>query len=528
MKVKRIHMQNFRRFTDFEVVGIPETAKIVVVVGPNGSGKSSLFDAFIHWHRPKVGWGYDGDKAYYQKGEEESYNRDNSVNVETYEGTAPVKASLYVRTAYRNDPDFNIGSINRLGSPESELRISRSIQNDQTVGQNYQRLVYETVAGIYDELNDAKSVKELRDELIGSIRNSMRCVFGDLVLNNISNPLGEGTFTFEKGVVKSYQYKNLSGGEKAAFDILLDMHIKRKSFPNAIWCIDELETHLHTKVQGSLMREIYALIPDQSQLWVTTHSLGVMRAAQSLSIESPGTVAIIDFDGVDPDVPRQISPSNIGRLAWEKMLSVALDDLSSRIVSSNIIVCEGSAVGTRRRSFDAEIYNRIFGETTDTVFVAGGSSNQVAASGANVRAALDDIADGSRVVSLCDRDDKSEREVQEFELNGNIVLSQRNLECYLFVDDVLSALTIHLGQPEQFPAVVQIKADALAASIRRGNSPDDLKSASGTIFVELRRQLAITRAGNSADAFMRDTLAPLIKVGMPTYAAMKAEIIDRL
>jgi len=207
MKVKRIHMQSFKRFTDLEITSIPEAAKIVVVVGPNGSGKSSLFDAFIHWHRPKAGWGHDGDKTYYQKGDEQSYNRDSAVIVDTHEGTPPVKGSLYVRTAYRNDPEFNIGAISRLASPESELRIARSIQNDQAVGQNYQRLVYETVAGVYDESNDAKSVKNLRDELIGAIRKSMQAVFGDLLLNNISDPLGEGTFTFEKGNVKSYQYK---------------------------------------------------------------------------------------------------------------------------------------------------------------------------------------------------------------------------------------------------------------------------------------------------------------------------------
>jgi len=306
------------------------------------------------------------------------------------------------------------------------------------------------------------------------------------------------------------------------------MHIKRKSYSDAIWCIDELETHLHTKVQGSLMREMYALVPDKSQLWVTTHSLGVMRAAQALSVESPGTVAIIDFDGVNPDEPRQISPSNIGRLAWEKMLSVALDDLSSRIVPSTIVVCEGSAVGTRRRSFDAEIYNRIFGGTADTVFVAGGSSNQVAAAGTSVRAALDDIAAGARVISLCDRDNKSAREVHDFEKDGNIVLHERNLECYLFADDVLSELATILGQPEKIPDVLQIKADALAASVKRGNAPDDLKSASGQIFVELGKLLAITRAGNNTDAFMRDTLAPLIREGMPTYGALKAVIADRL
>lgn len=408
--------------------------------------------------------------------------------------------------------------------------MSRSNQNDQVVSQNYQRLIYETISGVYNKENDSKTVEALRNELIGDIRNSMTNVFGDLILNDIKDPLGGGgSFSFRKGVIPSYNYKNLSGGEKAAFDLLLDMHMKKKFFKEAIWCVDEIEAHLHTRVQGALMREMYALIPDKSQLWTTTHSLGVMRAAQSLSIEAPGTVAIIDFDGVEPDEAHQIIPSSIDRIAWEKMLSIAIDDLSNRIIPSIIIVCEGSAIGSRRKNFDAEIYNRILGRSTsDVVFVSGGSSNQVAAVGASVRSALDDIASSARVISLCDRDDKSPQEVSDFEKSGNIVLGKRNLECYLFADDVLTKLAETAGHPDKVGEVMQIKADAISASVRRGNQPDDLKSAAGQIFTNIHKALKLPRPGNSTDAFMRDTLAPLITPGMATHKALKSEILDRL
>lgn len=529
MKIKRIHLKSFKRFTDLEITGIPEAAKLVVVVGPNGSGKSSLFDAFISWHRQKAGWGVDGDQAYYRKGEENDFSWDQSAVVETHEGIQPVKGSLYVRTAYRNDADFTVGELKKQTSPSDRMRIQKSIQNDQVVSQNYQRLIYDTISGVYNLGNDNKTVEDLRNELIGGIRKSMKAVFGDLLLNNISDPLGDGTFSFSKGTVESYNYKNLSGGEKAAFDLLLDMHMKKKFYVDAIWCIDELETHLHTRVQGALMREMFGLIPEQSQLWITTHSLGVMRAAQALSIEAPGSVAIIDFDGVEPDEPRQLVPSSIGRIAWEKMLSIAIDDLSSRIVPSVIVVCEGSTLGTRRKNFDAEIYNRVLGPSAaEIVFVSGGSSNQVATAGASVRSALDDIASGARVISLCDRDDKSQQEVQDFEKDGNLVLVERNLECHLFADDVLTKLADSAGHPDKVSDVLQIKAAALAASVGRGNQPDDLKSAAGQIFTNIRQTLGLVRAGNTTDAFMRDTLAPLITPGMPTHTAMKAAILDRL
>ena len=36
MRIKSIHLKNFKRFADVLVRDIPETVKLVVVVGPNG------------------------------------------------------------------------------------------------------------------------------------------------------------------------------------------------------------------------------------------------------------------------------------------------------------------------------------------------------------------------------------------------------------------------------------------------------------------------------------------------------------
>ena len=52
------------------------------------------------------------------------------------------------------------------------------------------------MAGVYDETNDAKTVRILREELIGGVRDSMKRVFGDLLLNSVSDPLGAGAFFF--------------------------------------------------------------------------------------------------------------------------------------------------------------------------------------------------------------------------------------------------------------------------------------------------------------------------------------------
>ena len=47
MRIKSVHLQDYKRFVDLTLTEIPENARLVVLIGPNGSGKSSLFDAFL-------------------------------------------------------------------------------------------------------------------------------------------------------------------------------------------------------------------------------------------------------------------------------------------------------------------------------------------------------------------------------------------------------------------------------------------------------------------------------------------------
>ena len=230
---------------------------------------------------------------YYQKDEDKPYDQGGNVQVTLHSETADVGAnSLYVRTAYRNEADFSVRDLRRPSAPSDEIQRRRLIDDDKSVSGNYQRLIFETTSGVYDELNDEKTVRALREELVGEIQESMRNVFDDLVLQNISDPFGSdshsGSFYFQKGVVNSFPYKNLSAGEKIVFDLLLDIHLKKKYFVDAIYCIDEVESHLHTQAQGKTLRELVVVLPNDSQLWVTTHSLGILRAAEELENDSPG------------------------------------------------------------------------------------------------------------------------------------------------------------------------------------------------------------------------------------------------
>ena len=63
-----------------------------------------------------------------------------------------------------------------------------------------------------------------------------------------------------------FHYMNLSGGEKAAFDLLLDVFVKASEYKDAIYCIDEPEDHIAAALHGRLLEAILDMVPSESQL----------------------------------------------------------------------------------------------------------------------------------------------------------------------------------------------------------------------------------------------------------------------
>jgi predicted ATPase len=524
MKIAGITAKNIKRFTDLEIRDIPATVKLVLIVGPNGSGKSSLLDGIFQWYRKNTGFGVDGDPTYFQKDVSTPFDPYNSVNIALHGAHQVTKKSMYFRSAYRNDPDFNISTFTKVGSPSEQLKFGKFIENDQVVSANYQRLIHTTMAKLYDQKYDTVSVLDLRTELIGRIRASMSRVFADLNLNNIGDPLSDGTFKFEKGQVKSFLYKNLSGGEKAAFDLVLDLVIKLDEYQDTVFFIDEPETHMHTSLQASLIREIFSILPAESQLWVNTHSFGIMQEARSIEKSHPGSVAILDFADRDFDTPVTIVPSRMDKVLWEKFLSISFGDFANMIAPATVVICEGDFTGVRRKDFDAEIYSTIFrGKYPDTVFLSGGSCTDIVKDDNPIYLALKVLLQNSIVSRLVDRDDYSPQEVTGLKSRGIKVLTARHLESHLFSDEILKIL-VDSVDPTKWPNVQQAKATALANSVSRGNAVDDTKSAAGEIYTEVKKILGLTRCGNNTDAFMRDTLAPLVIESTQTFVEIQGDV----
>ena len=130
----------------------------------------------------------------------------------------------------------------------------------------------------------------------------------------------------------------------------------------------------------------------------------------------------------------------------------------------------------------------------------------------------------ARVIKIVDRDDRSSQEIRDLEGKGIKVLNERNIESYVLDDEVIKKLCVSVGKSEEYAECIRAKQEALAASTSRGNAADDYKSARGDIYNALKRRLGLTKCGNNADTFIRDTLSPLITADMNVYKKLEVEV----
>lgn len=532
MKIKKIEINNFKRFTDLTITDIPESARLVVLVGPNGCGKTSLFEAFNYWYRFK-GFGSIGDRDYYEKVNIEHSNNhwfQGKVQIEFYKPFATdnqeeVKGKFYFRTAYRNEPDFTIARLNKQDDPTKSLKSGTLMHNDVTVSGNYQRLLSATLSGVFDQANNLKTVEDLREELIGKIKGSLSNVFEDLVLSSIGDPLSNGSFYFDKGTSKDFHYKNLSAGEKSVFDLILDLIVKSTYYSDAVFCIDEPEAHMHTRLQTKVLRELYNLLPTNSQLWISTHSIGMLKQAEDLENEFPGSVVFLDFDNRDFDLPELMTPATINRTIWDRFIDLALADFSQLVAPKKIVFCEGDPKGKKNKDFDAQVYNKIFeNKYHDTTFISIGSSTEIENVENNSMRIISSILKSSTIIKFIDRDDRSPQEISELLRKGIRTSKRRHIECYLFDDEIIIKLCESVHKAELIEECLKAKEDELQANIKNRKPKDDHKFASGPIYLRLKDILLLTQCGNNSIKFLRDTMAPLITEDTAVYRELEEEI----
>ena len=542
MKIKLIKLKGFRRFKNLTIKDIPEEARLVVMIGPNGSGKSSVFDA-LHRFRYISGGilGLNPDSylikfGLYEEDFEEPGIEESEIqepgfeepevefHTDTPNDTDAFRRSVHMRSAYRNDSADSSNFLHRTQPLIEQLRFQRLAENDQAVASNYDRILSPWVERISARKKNGETADDIEDDLYGELRDVIRKLFKDpqLTLIGLGDPKNGKIFEFDKGTSQGFSYENLSSGEKAALDLILDIIVAKLEFNDTVFCIDEPEAHIHTKLQGPLLKQLYNLIPENSQLWIATHSIGMVRKAQDLWGEGKNkgkdSVVFLDFgrEDLDFDNPETIKPTPPDPNFWGRVYEIALGDLAELVLTERTVFCEG-------KQFDADCYRNIFKTTHPELrFDSLGSKGEVEKTVKAANLALGKMSKAAKVIGIVDRDKATYVDIERDAEEGIRTLSWTTIESYLLDNEVLIKLCKVHNKPDKAGDLLAAKQKAL--NEKGLKAADNLKPIVQDIYHAADQALRPVKLGKSTDSFMRDILAPLIQPGMAVYEQLHKDI----
>lgn len=465
MRITKLRLKNgYKRFFDL-TIDLGETpSRIVALVGPNGCGKSSVFDGMLfHANRhTAIGTFNNRDARYHSMFGSGSYSYqdieilfDTGTYSELYMQRQRADNSNTIfsfRSPYRYNSDLKITDISSV----PEIRLNQFGASDASSIDGKMEYNYRRLYAHYNSYRDQHDLRpsEAKNHIINELNKSI-CNCLDIRISNLGNVEGnKGTLYFEKdGHPSEFEFNVLSSGEKEVVDILLDLYLRKEDYKDTIFLIDEPELHINTAIQGKLLIEIDRLIGESCQIWLTTHSIGMLRALQT---HMHNSCQIIYFR---PDLnlassPHTLRPIEIGAGTWRELFKVALDDLA-HLVSPNIIVyCEGRAEpgkGGEERGLDAQVYNNVFANShPDTLFTSSGGNTEPDQRRAVALAVLGKVFPTVKIWILKDRDIGSGKNITEDDRKiyldtndeNHRILNRWEIENYLYDKEVLKAYCV--------------------------------------------------------------------------------------
>lgn len=462
MRIKRVRMKNgYKRFRDLTIELGEKPARVVALVGPNGCGKSSVLDGLLYHAQAyqRLGSGSSKDHSYHSMDNDPAFNYQN-VEIEFTTGDYPSvltsqreKGKGGAIFSFRSPYRYNSALKIKQTTATTEIRLNDygaadASSIDGKMEDNYRRLY-----GVFNRYMQTQDVKpsEAKAKIIGDLNSAIsNCI--DIEISSIGNvEEDKGTLYFQKADhPKEFEFNVLSSGEKEVVDLLLDLYLRKSDYNDTVFLIDEPELHINTAVQRKLLVEIDRLVGSDCQIWLTTHSIGFLRALQS---EMKGQCQIIQFRA-DQDLASTacvLKPIEITPGAWRDLFAIALDDLAALVSPKTIIYCEGRAeVGkaNAERGMDANAFNSIFAAShPDVMFVSSGGNTELDQRSAIAISILGKVFPTVDILVLKDRDmasgkgtDENDRKVY---LKNNPsyhrVLKRWEIENYLYDKDVLKA-----------------------------------------------------------------------------------------
>lgn len=392
--------------------------------------------------------------------------------------------------------------------------VYRMMDHDASGVRHYQTLVGKYVE-LLSDLTQEHSLGEVRSDM-KPLEDAVARLFPGLSLAGLGSPLESGSFFFAKyGQEEPFHYDVLSSGEKAGFDLLLDLFVSTGKVDDGLVCLDEPEAHLNPRVQADLAEEILRLVPPDVQVWVATHSIGFIRRAMDIHRSQPDDVVFLDLEGVEGDDGVVLAPSPVDRQFFVRTLETALDDLADLVGPKYLILCEG-APGTQDDSganvaWDARILTEIFrDERPDVGFISVGSRSDLAPAAESFATA---VAKGTQLLKVRDRDQLAEERVRNLMADDPFlrIWSRKSLESYLLDDAVLRGVVTRLGD-RTGNALEKLRArrdETFSQAAIQG----DAKPALGVVYSEARRELVDNaQLGENKWQFAVDVLAVTIRL----------------
>jgi hypothetical protein len=378
MKISKLQLTNFKRFAHLEIDNIPSTSKLVLLIGSNGSGKSSIFDAFGLITAAIKRDTKDNEEfwRYFKKKNDSSTAVEIELNDKTaytltdksYAELPPLSIhSFYGRTSFRQIPRLTRTALGQGGAVDFDRDSDRPrffIDRDNRFENDIEKM---TEVILKDFFTSSRTNEQIKEKYIAPINKALENIFGTdngikLQLIRIIPPL-EGRIAqiiFQKGV-SEFHYNYLSAGEKEIFNLVINFLSRSSLYQDTIYYLDELDLHLNTKLQFNLLKEITEnWIPENCQLWTASHSLGFIEYAKQSEHAS-----ILDFDDLDFDLPRILSPEPKGNPDIYE-IAVGKDFLASLFQQMDIYFVENK---------DRDYYATI--GLPKSIFVADNNRNNV-------------------------------------------------------------------------------------------------------------------------------------------------------
>lgn len=296
-KLKAIRIENYGPIKKVEIAEIPYSSQWIFLTGENGTGKTSVLRAITACLCNKA-----------LKKEPECPSID--INLELY--ISPNMAETYTYSSRgSSSPTINETIVNGFAAyGQSRLRTNHRLNNQESIKgdvNDFTSSIFDENACLIDLQYQFDEWTLKKDSKLKHRRRYVTEILTDILPNlyniNFNDEVGEGqltTYTEKDNNGETFRkvtFDKLASGLKSLVamigDILIRLYnqqpyIDDPSEFTGIVLIDEIDIHLHPKLQKSIVQQLTKTFP-QIQFVVSTHSpipfLGAPRNSRIFRIE---------------------------------------------------------------------------------------------------------------------------------------------------------------------------------------------------------------------------------------------------